>query len=64
MYFDSPADHPFHGGDSPSAADVTVFGVLRSIHDYDVFADMVANTTVAAWYNRMAAAVGPSCGHE
>lgn len=51
-------DKPFHGGAVPSTADVSVFGVLRSVHDYDVFSDMLRNTSLAGWYDRMAAAVG------
>ena len=60
VYIIAPSDKPFHGGATPSRADITMFGVLRSISDYDVFSDLVANTRVALWYERMAAAVGPS----
>jgi hypothetical protein len=35
-----------------------VFGVLRSLEGYDTFDDMVANTHVEGWYQRMAEKVG------
>lgn len=49
---------PFFGGATPDLADISVFGVLRSIEGYDVFADVMANTHVRDWYARMVQAVG------
>jgi microsomal prostaglandin-E synthase 2 len=49
----------FHGGGAPDLADLAVFGVLRSVEGLDTFGDTMANTEVAAWYDRMRSAVGP-----
>ena len=50
----------FLGGAAPNLADVSVFGVLRSLEGYPTFDDMVANTDILPWYERMAAVVGAS----
>ncbi len=54
------ADKPFAGGEQPNTADVEVFGVLRSLQSYDTWQDVLRNTEVHGWYQRMADAVGPS----
>ena len=50
----------FLGGGAPNLADVSVFGVLRSLEGYPTFDDMLVNTDVGGWYERMAAVVGSS----
>ena len=51
-------DHAFQGGAAPNAADLSVFGVLRSLEGYDTFADLLDNTHVGGWYKRMEQQVG------
>ena len=55
---------PYLGGDRPNLADISVFGVLRSLEGYPTFDDMLANTDIQAWYNRMAETVGKSARLE
>uniref|UniRef100_A0A7S1TM94 Prostaglandin E synthase 2 n=1 Tax=Erythrolobus australicus TaxID=1077150 RepID=A0A7S1TM94_9RHOD len=50
----------FLGGDEPNLADLSVFGVLRSIEKYDTFRDMMANSKVEPWYTRMKEVVAGS----
>lgn len=51
---------PFMGGDKPNLADVSAFGVIRSITLTDTFMDLMHNTSISAWYERMMEAVGES----
>lgn len=37
-----------------------MFGAIRSITGTDTFMDLMHNTAIGAWYQRMMAAVGPS----
>lgn len=46
-------DKAFMGGETPSMADLEVFGVLSSIKGTDTHADMLANTAIGPWYGRM-----------
>ncbi len=48
-------------GGEPNLADLSVFGAIRSITGTDTFMDLMHNTAIGAWYQRMMAAVGPSC---
>lgn len=50
----------FLGGSEPSIADVAVFGVMRSLTNFDTFNDVMTSTKVKPWYERMQAAVGES----
>ncbi|XP_047448015.1 prostaglandin E synthase 2 [Mugil cephalus] len=43
----------FMGGDKPNLADLAVFGVLRVMEGLQAFDDMMENTKVKHWYNRM-----------
>lgn len=52
---------PYLGGGTPNVIDVSVFGVLRSIHGLDTFHDVMENTDIAPWFERMVKEVGPSC---
>eukprot|EP00927_Polykrikos_kofoidii_P067841 TRINITY_DN63276_c0_g1_i1.p1 TRINITY_DN63276_c0_g1~~TRINITY_DN63276_c0_g1_i1.p1 ORF type:complete len:308 (-),score=57.59 TRINITY_DN63276_c0_g1_i1:367-1290(-) len=47
------AERPFLGGESPSMADLEVYGVLSSIAGTDAHDDMLANTSIGGWYDRM-----------
>eukprot|EP00471_Norrisiella_sphaerica_P005243 CAMPEP_0184490130 /NCGR_PEP_ID=MMETSP0113_2-20130426/17196_1 /TAXON_ID=91329 /ORGANISM="Norrisiella sphaerica, Strain BC52" /LENGTH=250 /DNA_ID=CAMNT_0026873889 /DNA_START=194 /DNA_END=946 /DNA_ORIENTATION=- len=49
---------PFMGGDRPNMADLEVFGVLESVAGMDASKDMLANTQIKEWYNRMKAETG------
>ncbi|XP_078082350.1 prostaglandin E synthase 2 [Mustelus asterias] len=44
---------PFMGGDMPNLADLAVYGVLRVMEGLEAFNDMMANTKVKSWYQRM-----------
>ncbi|XP_072954080.1 uncharacterized protein [Typha angustifolia] len=50
----------FLGGSKPNLADLAVFGVLRPIRYLKSGRDMVENTQIGEWYQRMEAAVGDS----
>jgi len=47
----------FHGGRHPDLVDLDVYGVLQSIRGHDVYRDMVANTRIGPWLEKMDAAV-------
>ncbi|XP_061836413.1 prostaglandin E synthase 2 [Nerophis lumbriciformis] len=46
----------FMGGDCPNLADLAVFGVLRVMEGLQAFDDMMSNTKVKNWYQRMVTA--------
>ncbi|OAY63384.1 Prostaglandin E synthase 2 [Ananas comosus] len=48
----------FLGGSKPNLADLAVFGVLRPIRYLQAGRDMVENTHIGEWYQRMENAVG------
>ena len=48
------------GNSEPGEADLAVFGTLRSIEGLTTFDDVMANTKLSGWYERMTAAVGPA----
>ncbi|XP_020574388.1 prostaglandin E synthase 2 [Phalaenopsis equestris] len=50
----------FLGGSRPNLADLAVFGVLRPIRHLRAGRDMVENTDIGEWYQRMEAVVGDS----
>lgn len=45
----------FHGGSTPSNADIIVYGVIRSIKGYDTWFDLLSNTSKAfeRWFGAM-----------
>lgn len=51
-------DRPFLGGDAPNLADISVFGVMKSITGTDTFMDLQHKTRIGPWYERMFEAVG------
>ena len=42
-------DRPFMGGDAPNLADLSVFGVVRSVTGTDTFMDLLHNTGISKW---------------
>lgn len=48
----------FHGGQSPDLADVDVYGVLQSIRGHSIYDDMLKNTSIKPWVDRMDIATG------
>ena len=42
-------DRPFMGGEAPNLADLSVFGVVRSITGTDTFMDLLHNTSISKW---------------
>ena len=42
-------DRPFMGGEAPNLADLSVFGVVRSITGTDTFMDLLHNTDISKW---------------
>ncbi len=51
-------DRPFLGGDAPNLADISVFGVMKSITGTDTFMDLQHKTRIGPWYERMFEVVG------
>jgi microsomal prostaglandin-E synthase 2 len=49
----------FAGGDAPNYADVCVFGCLKAIDRTDAWHEIMAETAIAPWYERMRSAVEP-----
>jgi len=48
---------PFLGGDEPNLADLNVYGVISAIEGLDAFNDLMSNTKIGPWYDRMKARV-------
>ncbi|CAG0923159.1 unnamed protein product [Notodromas monacha] len=44
---------PFLGGDAPNLGDLAIYGVLTAIEGCDAFRDLLANTDIGPWYERM-----------
>ncbi|KAG9404323.1 Prostaglandin E synthase 2 [Aphanomyces cochlioides] len=59
-WLDAMGEKPFLGGDQPNLTDVSVFGVYRSIVGLDTFDDLMDNTKLQPWFDRMTQIVGPS----
>ncbi|XP_053552220.1 prostaglandin E synthase 2 isoform X1 [Bombina bombina] len=47
----------FMGGSQPNLADLAVYGILRVMEGLQSFDDVMANTKIQPWYQRMSAAV-------
>jgi len=52
------AGKKFCGGDGPNNAGLCVFGVLRAVKTFETFTDVMENTSIKPWYDRMVDAVG------
>jgi microsomal prostaglandin-E synthase 2 len=50
----------FMGGDRPNNADLSMFGVIRAVTGTPTFHDLMHNTKIGPWYERMMGAVGDS----
>eukprot|EP01023_Acetabularia_acetabulum_P057860 TRINITY_DN6755_c1_g1_i1.p1 TRINITY_DN6755_c1_g1~~TRINITY_DN6755_c1_g1_i1.p1 ORF type:complete len:357 (+),score=75.23 TRINITY_DN6755_c1_g1_i1:444-1514(+) len=53
-------DREFLGGSQPNLADLAVFGVIRAITGTDTFNDLMKNSDILPWYDRMRLLVGDS----
>lgn len=53
-------DRQFMGGEAPNLADLSAFGVIRSITGTDTFMDLMHQTKISEWYEHMMGAVGDS----
>lgn len=53
-------ERTFMGGSTPNLADLAVFGVVRSVVGTDTFMDLLHNTRIAPWYEKMMSVVGDS----
>lgn len=53
-------DKQFLGGSEPNMADLSLFGVIRSVVGLDTFDALLQNTSIEPWFTRMTKAVGPS----
>lgn len=60
QWLEAVDDKDFLGGSQPNLADVSVFGVMRSIIGLDTFDDVMKHTDIEPWYKRMEQAVGDS----
>ncbi len=56
---DGVGKREYAGGSEPNLADVAVFGALKAIDRTDAFREIMAETRVAPWYERMLARVQP-----
>jgi len=54
----SIGNRPFHGGNQPDLADLSIFGVLRSLKNFRVWSVLENDGSVLEWYSRMEHAVG------
>lgn len=52
-WMDAVGDRRFLGGDKPNLADLAVFGTLTSIEGFDAFEDLMENTPIKPWWDRM-----------
>jgi len=53
------ADRPFAGGEQPNFGDVCVFGCLKAIDRTDAYREIMAETAIGPWFERMASVVKP-----
>ena len=56
---DGVGKSPFAGGDRPNFADVCVFGCLKAIDRTDAYREIMADTAIKPWYDRMHERVEP-----
>mmetsp|Transcript_39368 Transcript_39368/g.90437 ORF Transcript_39368/g.90437 Transcript_39368/m.90437 type:complete len:286 (+) Transcript_39368:20-877(+) len=56
---DGVGDKPFAGGDKPNLADISVFGALKAIDRTAAHKEILAETSISPWYNRVKALVDP-----
>ncbi|XP_047135790.1 prostaglandin E synthase 2 isoform X1 [Hydra vulgaris] len=46
-------ENKYLGGSHPNLADLNMYGVISAIEGLDAFHDLMANTEIQPWYNRM-----------
>eukprot|EP00240_Pyramimonas_obovata_P005369 CAMPEP_0118934676 /NCGR_PEP_ID=MMETSP1169-20130426/13953_1 /TAXON_ID=36882 /ORGANISM="Pyramimonas obovata, Strain CCMP722" /LENGTH=387 /DNA_ID=CAMNT_0006877603 /DNA_START=73 /DNA_END=1237 /DNA_ORIENTATION=- len=56
-FTDALGARQFLGGNKPNLADISIFGVLRAVRGMDTWKDVMDNTKVLPWYERMEASV-------
>jgi len=56
---DAVGDKPFAGGDRPNLADITVYGALKAIDRCAAYKEIMAETAVGPWYDRVNQLVEP-----
>lgn len=59
-YMDAVGDRDFLGGSEPNMADLSVFGVVRSVAGLQTFDDLMQHTSIKPWFTRMTEKVGPT----
>ena len=52
-------DSSFLGGSEPNLADLNVYGILTAIQGCEAFQDLMANTKIQPWFERMKHVVEP-----
>lgn len=56
-FTDALGSRHFLGGNKPNLADISVFGVIKAVRGMDTWKDLMDNTKVLPWYERMETAV-------
>lgn len=56
---DGVGDKPFAGGDRPNLGDIAVFGALKAIDRTAAYKEIMADTAVGPWYDRVNQLVEP-----
>ncbi|XP_065186586.1 prostaglandin E synthase 2-like [Sycon ciliatum] len=56
-WMEAVGDRKFLGGEKPNMADLAVFGTLTSVEGFDAFKDLMENTPMRPWWDRMVAVV-------
>ncbi|KAL6765880.1 glutathione S-transferase [Haematococcus lacustris] len=59
-----PPGQPFLGGAEPNLADLSAYGVLKAVWHTPTFEDAMQFSKIAAWYQRVEAAIGQSARVE
>ncbi|KAJ9510120.1 hypothetical protein QJQ45_015606, partial [Haematococcus lacustris] len=59
-----PPGQPFLGGAEPNLADLSAYGVLKAVWHTPTFEDAMQFSKIAAWYQRVEAAIGQSARIE
>lgn len=59
-YMEAVGDRDFLGGSEPNMADLSVFGVVRSVAGLETFDDLMTHTSIKPWFARMTEKVGPT----
>lgn len=57
-WVDALGQKRFLGGEQPNLADLSAFGIIRSITGTDTFMDLMHQTRISDWYEHMMEAVG------